>query len=93
METRMSKHAKKRARLQAYFKMLDDEIETPRFKERIIRSLNNNGWDLGFDGKPIRANFWRYIRSRRRKAPQNALAASKHLADVIAVIRPTLPLM
>jgi hypothetical protein len=93
METQISKHAKKRARLQAYFRTLDGEVELPAFKERIFRSLNNHGRDIAPDGHPIKADFWRYIRSRKRSAPQNALAASKHMADAIASIRPTQPLM
>lgn len=93
MVAQKSKHAKKRARLQAYFKLLDGEIEQPRFRNRIIRSLDNGGWDFAPDGQRVRANFWRYIRSRERSAPQNALAASKHMKDAIASLRPRQPLV
>ena len=99
METQISKYAKKRERRKAYYQTLDGEVllpayitpdgkfTPPPFKARVMRTLNNGGWDFSTDGSLIRADFWRYIRSRRHTSPNLALAAQQHLEQVVAALR------
>ena len=72
----MSKHRDRKERREAYHRMLDAELDQERpFVVRAVGTMNRDGMDFGADGRPIRSDFWRYIRSREAQARQAARAA------------------
>ncbi|MEI7899678.1 MAG: hypothetical protein WCK89_05465 [bacterium] len=71
----MSKHTERRERRERYHRMLDAELDAEKpFIHRVVDSINSGGIDFAPDGRAIRADFWRYIRSRQQSAPHKALA-------------------
>lgn len=84
----MSKHSERRARREAYHSMLDAEIDQERpFVDRVVGTLNNDGLDVAHDGNPIRADFWRYIESRRKMEINTARAGLSLVEKAINSVR------
>ncbi len=77
----MSKNSERKARRAAYHDMLDAELaQEQQFIGRVVRAMNRNGSDIGPDGRPIRADYWRYIASRQ-KTDINAARAGLDLVE------------
>jgi hypothetical protein len=85
----MAKHKDRRERRAQYHRTLDAAVEDEQhFRSRVIHSLEHNGLDIAQDGRPIRADFWRYIESRLAAAPQNALAAVSLVERAVHSVQP-----
>lgn len=71
-----SKHKKRRQRRALYYAELDNAVNNePRFVNRAIDTLDHDGVDYSTpDGKPIKADFRRYIKTRRKSKPLIAAA-------------------
>jgi hypothetical protein len=77
----MSKHSERRERRGACHNRLDAELDHERpFVDRVLSTLNHRGMDIGPDGNPIRADFWRYI-AARQKTDLNTARAGLSLVD------------
>jgi hypothetical protein len=84
----MSKHSQRRARRAEYHSMLDVELDQERpFVRRVLRTLDSSGEDIAPDGRPIRADFWRYIESRRKAEIHTARAGLCLVEKAISLIR------
>ncbi|HEV2842603.1 MAG TPA: hypothetical protein VGW39_14870 [Chthoniobacterales bacterium] len=63
----MTKHKQRRERRAKYFAMLDGMLANePAFVQRVIDTLDYQGLDYAPDGKPIRADFYRYMKDRAK---------------------------
>jgi hypothetical protein len=88
----MSKHKQRRARRAEYYRMLDAELDQEQpFVNRVLGTLNRDGIDTGPDGRPIKADFWRYMKSRRQTAVQTARAGLCLMERAINSIRVSNP--
>lgn len=84
----MSKHKQRRERREQYHRMLDTELsQEGNFVKRVVGTLNRDGLDFAHDGQLIKADFWRYIDSRRRSAVQNARAGQALVERAVNSIR------
>ena len=89
MREKESKHKRRRQRREQYYEMLDDELSVERhFKGRVIDALNHEGLDIGPDGKPIRSDWWGYMKSRDRRRINNSRACLYLLQQSFRGIRP-----
>lgn len=83
------KHKQRRSRRAKYNRMLDGELEQEKaFQDRVVRSIDNNGMDVAHDGRPIKANFWGYMESRRTRK-HAARACLHHVEQAIRSIQPS----
>jgi hypothetical protein len=72
----MSKHKKRRERRKKYHQMLAGELEQERvFVQRVIRSVDHGGMDIGPDGRPIKVDWWRFLEEQKSQNFHNGLAA------------------
>ena len=84
----MSKHKRRRARREEYYQMLDQEVILEKgFINRVIGTLNHKGLDIAHDGNPIKADFWRFIRSRKKAAINTARAGENLVERAIGAVR------
>ncbi len=61
----LSKNKRRRLRRENYYCSLDASLEDEgRFVRRVIATLDHQGLDIAPDGRPIKANFWGFIRQR-----------------------------
>lgn len=71
----MCKHQKRRVRREQYYRMLDQQLAEERaFVKRVVYTMDHNGYDRAHDGRPIKANFFRYLQDRQRKDRPASLA-------------------
>jgi hypothetical protein len=71
----MSKHQQRGQRRDSYYAVLDATLADEQgFVNRVLNTLDNGGLDQGADGRPIKAEFHRYIEQRRAKDPTASLA-------------------
>ena len=63
----MSKHRDRKDRRKEYHRMLSAELNTSdrSFRSRVIRVLDRDGLDTAPDGRPIKADLWRFRDSQR----------------------------
>lgn len=89
----MGKHRQRRERRERYHEMLDAELNQEKpFVNRVLGTLNRGGQDFGPDGRPIKADFWRYIESRRKqKTIHTSLAALSLIERAINTVRVRAP--
>ena len=85
----LSKHAKRRLRRSKYAQMIDAELSQERhFVGRIIDTINRKGIDIGPDGKPIKADWWKYMSSRNTQNRNASLACLYLMNRAITSLRP-----
>lgn len=71
----MSKHKARRERRERYFDYLKVELSDPkRFKQRVISTIDQGGMDTAPDGRPIKANFWGFIKAQEKADQPTSLA-------------------
>ena len=88
----MSKHKQRRERRAEYHRMLDAELDQEKpFVNRVLNTMNRDGLDTAPDGRPIKADFWRYIRSRMQSAIHTARAGLCLMERAINSIRVSNP--
>ena len=93
----MSKHKRRKKRRERYYRMLDGALASDgpaerRFIGRIIGTLNDGGIDrTAHDGNPIKADFWRYIESRRRSDAHAADACERLMETAVDELHPRRP--
>ena len=84
----MSKHSERRARRAEYHRMLDAEIaKEGQFVGRVLRTMWNGGLDVAPDGDTNRADYWRYIESRRKPDLNMARAGLSLVEKAITSVR------
>ena len=89
MAKKVSKHKKRRDRRFKYYEMLDRELSSERyFQGRVVETINRKGLDIAPDGRPIKADWWDYMKSRDRSRINNAYACLYLMELVIRSLRP-----
>lgn len=92
----MSKHKRRRERRERYYRMLDGALASDgpaerRFVGRVHGTLNREGLDIAHDGRPIKADLRRYVRSRRRSDVHAADACERLMERAVDEIHPRRP--
>lgn len=89
---RKRKHHARRCRRENYHGMLDAELEAEHvFQRRVIRAIDRGGLDIAPDGRPIKADYWRYMQDRDGDPGQAAQACLYHVERAVGSLRPRPP--
>ena len=84
------KHRDRKRRVENYHDMLDAELSDEKvFQGRVIRTIDTGGVDIAPDGREIRADFWRYMRSRSKTRSINARAGQYHMERAVGSLHPS----
>ena len=87
----MSKHKDRRQRRERYHQMLDAELGSDgaerQFVNRVLSTMDHDGVDFAPDGRPIKADFWRYVASREGFNVHTALAGEHLIERSISMIQ------